>query len=39
LVIILAVVALLVFVGSKDFGRYAERTIAPAATATAQPGT
>jgi hypothetical protein len=39
LLVILAVVALLAFVGSKDFGRYADRTVAPAATATSQPGT
>jgi len=36
--VILAVLALLVFAGSKEFHRYDGRTITPPATATAQPG-
>jgi hypothetical protein len=35
--IMLAVLAALVFAGSKDFPRYRSSTVTPAPTATAQP--
>jgi hypothetical protein len=37
-VIILAVVALLLFLSSKDFGRYEGRTLSPPPPATVTPG-
>lgn len=37
MLVILAVLALLVFAGSKEFRRYDGRTIVPPQTATAQP--
>lgn len=38
LLIILAVLALLCFAGSRDFSRYDSRTIVSAPAATSQPG-
>jgi len=35
--IMLAVLAVLVFAGSKDFARYSNSTVTPAPTATPQP--
>jgi Tfp pilus assembly protein PilE len=37
ILVILAVVAVLLFAGSKDFRRYASFTVAPAPTATPSP--
>ncbi len=37
ILIILAVLAVLLFAGSKDFARYSGRTVAPAPTATSHP--
>ena len=37
ILVILAVLAVLLFAGSKEFGRYDNRTIAPAPTPAAQP--
>ena len=38
IVVILAVVAVLLFAGSKDFARYSNSTVPPAPTATSHPG-
>ena len=37
IVVILAVLAVLLFAGSKDFARYSNSTVTPAPTATPQP--
>jgi hypothetical protein len=37
IVVILAVLAVLLFAGSKDFARYSNSTVTPVPTATPQP--
>jgi hypothetical protein len=37
MLVILAVLAVLIFAGSKDFARYSHFTVTPAPTPTAQP--